>query len=143
MNIPNLQNAFPAASIPIDRLEQSAQLSETDKVREASRQFEAVLLRQILTAARKTVIQSEHNPTSATSQIYEDMITNQLAEGISKAGTFGLARGLEVQLRHEATRPSGTWEGLAPALSDPKNPSQSNHPNDLRSSTSDHASPRR
>jgi len=83
-------------------------LSEAQKVAEASRQFEAVLLRQILGQARHTVFKSKLSPESTTSGIYQDMVTNQLAESISRSGSFGLARSLESQLLRQSLPPTKT-----------------------------------
>lgn len=96
-----LQRGVKAADLPLDRLADNVQVTARDKVAEASRQFEAVLLRQILGEAQKTVFKSKFNPQSASTAIYQDMMTNQLAEQISHSGAFGLARGLEKQLQRE------------------------------------------
>ena len=105
MNLSSLHaaNGMPVnlGEIPIEQLAGNKKLSEADKVKEVSRQFEAVILRQILSQARKTVIHSSVDGESATSGIYQDMVTNQLAESISRSGDFGLARSLEAQLVHQ------------------------------------------
>jgi len=87
-----------AAGVPLERLADNPRLSEADKLAEVSRQFEAVLLRQILQHAQRPVFQSDCNPDSSTHAIYRDLVTNQLAESISKSGTFGLASSLKQQL---------------------------------------------
>lgn len=89
-----------SSSISIEQLSKNPKLSETEKIAELSRQFEAVLLRQILHESQKTVIKSSMTDESAASGIYQDMITNQLADSISKSGSFGLAKSLQ----HELTR---------------------------------------
>jgi peptidoglycan hydrolase FlgJ len=101
MEIPTLQRHVNAADLPLERLAGNQQISDADKVAEVSRQFEAVLLRQILSSAQKTVFASSMNPQSVASGVYQDMITNQLADNISHSGSFGLARSLEKQLGHE------------------------------------------
>jgi Rod binding domain-containing protein len=87
-----------ATAIPLERLATHPQLSESEKIGELSRQFEAVLLRQILRQARKTVIPSDLTRSSAVSDIYDDMVTSQLAETMSRAGSFGLGRLLAQEL---------------------------------------------
>ncbi|MGE3309190.1 MAG: rod-binding protein [Limisphaerales bacterium] len=77
-------------------------VSQSEKVAEASRQFEAVLVRQILSAARKTVIHSGLENESAAHGIYQDMINSQLADAITGAGGLGLARSLQVQVGRPA-----------------------------------------
>ena len=98
MNVPSLHSTARPEYLPIEQLAGNKTLSDAQKVAEASRQFEAVLLRQILGQARKTVFRPKFNQDSATSDIYQDMITNQLADGISRTGSFGVARSLEAQL---------------------------------------------
>jgi flagellar protein FlgJ len=93
-------------ALPIEKLAGNKSLSETEKVSEVSRQFESVLLRQILGQARKTTFNSKFNPDSMTSGIYQDMVTNQLAESISRSGSFGLARSLEAQLVRQTVNPA-------------------------------------
>ncbi len=87
--------------MPIERLAGSANVPEADKLAEVSRQFEAVLLRQILSDAQKKVFASATNPDSVASGVYQDMVTDQLAEHISRSGALGLASTLNKQLQHE------------------------------------------
>ncbi len=90
------------ANVPLEKLAADPNVSDKDKVAEACRQFEAVLLRQILQETRKTVIASSETPDDATaSGIYSDMINNQLADKISRSGEFGLAKSLQAQLVHQ------------------------------------------
>jgi len=106
MNVPSLTHRPTAAEVPLEQLARNPNLSEADKIREVSRQFEAVLLRQILQNARKTIVPSKFNPESAPNSIYQDLVTNQLADHISQSGTFGLADVLREQLtRQLANRP--------------------------------------
>lgn len=96
-----IESSRAAESTPIEQLAGNKTLSESEKVAQVSRQFEAVLLRQILGSARKTVFKSKVNEDSLTSGIYQDMVTDQLAESISRSGSFGLARSLQSQLQHQ------------------------------------------
>jgi len=91
--------------MPIERLNHSPGLSEKEKIREACRQFEAVLLRQILDSARKPLHAEGIEGSSASDDVYRDMVTNQLADSISRSGSFGLARALEVELTRQELRP--------------------------------------
>jgi Rod binding domain-containing protein len=59
-----------------------------------------VLLRQFLTESQKTVIKSEFTDDSTTSGIYQDFITNQLADSLSRGGGIGLAKSFQRQLTH-------------------------------------------
>jgi flagellar biosynthesis/type III secretory pathway chaperone len=58
MQISPLPHTVSAASLPLEQLAKNPKLSESEKIAELSRQFEAVLLRQILGEAQKSVIRS-------------------------------------------------------------------------------------
>lgn len=116
MEISPLKPKVSASAVPFDQLAGNPNISEQDKVKEACRQFEAVLLRQILGEARKTVITSSEDTDSNETDIYNDMINNQLADSISKSGAFGLAKSLENQLvRQVLPKPEGALLPAAPA----------------------------
>lgn len=101
MNIHAINAGLKAPEPPLDKVAESKALSEEQKVAELSRQFEGVLLRQILGQARKTVFHSKTDEDSASSDIHQDMVTTQLAESISKSGSFGLAKSLQTQLSRQ------------------------------------------
>lgn len=86
------------ADIAPERLAHNTTLTEEQKIAEASRQFEAILLRQILSATQKPMVQSKYADNSTASQIYQDLVNNQLAQNISKTGAFGLAQTFNEQL---------------------------------------------
>ncbi|HEY9173221.1 MAG TPA: rod-binding protein [Verrucomicrobiae bacterium] len=98
--------ARAAANVTAEQLAGDTQLTQAEKIAEGARMFEAMLLRQILEQTQKTVIQSKFADNSATAGIYRDMITNQLAESISKSGGLGLARTLEQQLGSQSLSPT-------------------------------------
>jgi Rod binding domain-containing protein len=116
MEILALQRQVRAADLPLEQLASNKQIPESVKLAEASRQFEAVLLRQILTQAQKTVFPSKLIIQTAASGVYQDLITSQLAESISRSGSFGLAAGLEKQLQQQLT----TTEADKPAPAPPE-----------------------
>ena len=101
MEIPALHSQVKASTLPFDKLAANPNVSDTEKVKEACKQFEAVLLRQILGEARKTLVTSSAGDNSNESGIYNDMINNQMADSISRSGAFGLAKSLEAQLVHQ------------------------------------------
>jgi Rod binding domain-containing protein len=108
MNIPALQPKIDASTIAPERLAKNPKLTEQQKIAEASRQFESILLKQILENSQKTVIKSKLTQESTASGIYHDMVTTQLADSISKSGTFGLSQTFEHQLDHpHGHRPDG------------------------------------
>ena len=98
MEIPALQSHPKAADVPLEQLEGNRALSEGQKVEEVSRQFEAVLLRQILTEAQKTTFKSKYTDDSTASAVYRDLTVQQMADQISRSGAFGLGATLAKQL---------------------------------------------
>ncbi len=118
MNVSSTRSAGPTTNVPIESLAAQSGLSERAKVAEASRQFEAALLRQILNEARKPVFASKFTQASAVNGIYDSMITSQLADSISQSGEFGLARSLQSQL---ARREPAATDEAADRARDPKN----------------------
>lgn len=102
MDISPLQRSVRASEVPLERLADASAVSKEEKIGEVSRQFEAVLLRQILSQAQKPLFKSNLFPNGGTANaIYQDMITQQLADRISEGGTFGFAGVLEKQLTAE------------------------------------------
>lgn len=99
MKIHSLQSQpqVKAAELPLEQLAANPNVPESEKVGEACRQFEAVLLRQMLQEARKPVLDPKAD-NSTTQGIYNDMINNQLADSISRSGEVGLAKSLREQV---------------------------------------------
>ena len=56
MNVPPLNPNIDASQIAPERLAKNSKLTEQQKIAEASRQFESILLKQILDSSQKTVI---------------------------------------------------------------------------------------
>jgi flagellar protein FlgJ len=107
MQVTGLQPNTDASRVPLESLAANKALSQEQKVGEASRQFEAVLLRQFLSEAQKPVITSEMTDNSTAAGIYQDLITNQLADNLSRNGGIGLAKTFERQLAPHAGHPAG------------------------------------
>jgi flagellar protein FlgJ len=105
MNISPIHSKPDASSVPIESLAGSKTLTDDEKIAEASRQFEAILVRQFLTEAQKPIIQSSFSDNSATAGIYQDMMTNQLADNLTRNGGIGLAKTFEQQLTHHHSHP--------------------------------------
>lgn len=119
MEISALKPNINAADLQIEKLAGNSHVSEKLKVERVSREFEAVMLRQILTDATKKTFASDTEPESSSDGIYKDMITNALADSISRSGEFGLARSLAKQLQHELKTDhaaDGVGQGILPVL---------------------------
>jgi Rod binding domain-containing protein len=113
MEINSLQPRLDISKIPLERLAGNPNVPEAEKTAEVSRQFEAILLRQILQQARKNVSPSSSAKETAAGGIYQDMITNQLADGISKSGSLGLAKSFKSQLARQMHGAPSAPEGAA------------------------------
>ena len=100
MNISALQTATLPATQDInpERLAGNSRLTEKQKIAEASRQFEAILFRQIFSEAQKPVITSEFTDNSTAAGVYQDFVVNQLSDSLSKSGKLGFAQIFERQL---------------------------------------------
>jgi len=114
MDILALQPKLKASDVPLEQLAGSTKVSDREKIGEVARQFEAVLLRQMLQETRKSAVTSTSSADASTSGIYDDMINNQLADSISRSGSFGLAKSLQGQLVHQVL-PGSTEASLTPA----------------------------
>jgi Rod binding domain-containing protein len=100
MNVLASHPRVEASQLPLESLARNSNISDADKVAEVSRQFEAVLLRQIMQDIRKPVLAPAEGDATANG-IYADMINNQMADSISRSGGFGLAKSLAAQLTHQ------------------------------------------
>jgi Rod binding domain-containing protein len=103
---PLITSNMHTAGLAPEQVAANSSLSEPEKVGQLSRQFEALLLRQILNEGFKTVIKSNMSDDSAVGGIYQDMVTNQMAECISQSGDFGLAKSLEKEMSQQLAQRS-------------------------------------
>jgi Rod binding domain-containing protein len=94
------QSAADAQNVTPENLLANKHLTEDQKIAEASRQFEKIMLQQILSETQKPVITSEFTDNSTAAGIYQDYITETLADSMSKAGTLGFAKVFVEQLTH-------------------------------------------
>lgn len=92
MNIPpiGLLTAEPK------NLADAAQSQKPEEVKKVSEQFESILLRQFLSESMKTLL--EGGPSG---QVYGYLLTDSLADSISKGGGLGLCSVLQAQLGNE------------------------------------------
>ena len=115
--VATIASTLNASDVPLEQLAGNKAIPESQKIAEVARQFEALLLRQVLQAGRKTIFHSKVTEESAGSSIYQDMVTDQLAEAMSKNGTLGLARSLQVELQRQGLAAPGqaSQNGTTPA----------------------------
>lgn len=103
MEITLLPRKIDPAKVPLQELAANSNIPEKEKVNEVCRQFEAVLLLQILRDARKAVLDAQKSKDFSGLEIYADMINQQLAESISHSGMFGLGKSLQGQLTNQVS----------------------------------------
>jgi Rod binding domain-containing protein len=114
MAIAPLQSSrVDAAKLPLESLARNRQVPESEKVAQASRAFEAVLLRQILQESQRPMFPSKLIGNSTTDSIYRDLVVNQLAENISQSGSFGLAKSLTGELQRQTSAGPAQGRGRA------------------------------
>ncbi len=75
----------------VERIAQNNKLTEAEKIGEVAEQFEAIL-------ATKPMLSQNEGMNPAQKSIYQDMITNTLADTMSQSGEFGLAQAFRRQL---------------------------------------------
>jgi Rod binding domain-containing protein len=97
----SMERGVTVRNMPLDKLAHSSSVSPEDKVKEVSRQFESILLRQILTDAQKPLLNTSLGKSGASGAMYQDLMTSQLADQISGQGGLGLSHVLQAQLGRE------------------------------------------
>ena len=74
----------------------AAESQKPEDLQKVSQQFESILLRQFLSESMKSLL--EDGPSG---QVYGYMVTDSLADSISKGGGLGLCSILQAQLGNE------------------------------------------
>ena len=128
MNILAIHPRIKASDVPLNELAGNKNISDREKVAEVSRQFEAVLLRQILQETRKSCVTSSSSADATTSGIYDDMINNQLADTISRSGSLGLGKSLQGELAHQVLPNASPTPPILTPLAVPLGKTSSKHP---------------
>ena len=98
MAVPINMQSMSANHLAVEELAQNRQLTETQKVGEVARHFEAILLRQFLSEATKPMLSSNEVMNAAQRGVYQDKIVHTLADTISRTGEFGLSQAFRHQL---------------------------------------------
>ncbi len=100
------------------------QTADDPRIKEAATQFEAVLLRQMLSSLEKATNSSAGSQSTGGS-IYGSMVVNTVADAIANAGGLGLASLLTKSLQYIATgaRKTGTAPPLGSDMTEKSKPS--------------------
>ena len=86
-------SAISSVLTAANRAEPAASAQDAGKLGEASQQFEAILLRQFLSESMKPLL--EGGPSG---QVYGYLLTDTLADSMSKGGGLGLSSVIQAQL---------------------------------------------
>jgi Rod binding domain-containing protein len=111
------QPSFPVGTVGNDRLEElSARASHgktlsASEMEEVGKQFEGLLLNQLLSAMRKTVPESELFGKSSAEQIYMDMFDEKVASEVSQSGQTGISDMVVEELKRQQQSQSPPAEG--------------------------------
>jgi Rod binding domain-containing protein len=108
-----LQPHVRTAELPFEQIERNPAATDAQKAVEVGQQFEAVLLRQILSDVTKNMFGSMDGTESTTQTIYQDMVVTSLADSMSRAGGLGLGSVLAKQLQPENQSASAATAGDA------------------------------
>ena len=75
------------------------QMSEKEKIAEASKQFEGVLLRQYLKDALKPLVETELTKNTASDDIYRSYLIDIMAGSMADSGAFGVSNSLQASIQ--------------------------------------------
>lgn len=87
--------------------------SDSTRLHEATSQFEAIFLRQMLSSLEKTASASATGGDSAGGSVYGSMVVNAVADAVAQAGGLGLGRALADSI--EARNPTARTQPQAGA----------------------------
>jgi len=82
-----------------EALEKAVSGGDDKKLQEACRQFEALFIYQLMERMRATVPKNDFWGDSSGVQIFQGMMDEELAKGMSQAGGIGLGKMLYEQLK--------------------------------------------
>jgi flagellar protein FlgJ len=81
---------------------QVAPPTEEDKLRQVSRQYEAMFVNQLVTAMRKTITRGGLIPESQGEKVYQSMLDNEYSQKIADSDQLGLSKLIYNQLLQTA-----------------------------------------
>lgn len=108
MHVSTIHRQGATGDIPLEQLARNRTLDDSEKIAELSRQFESLLVRQILAEAQKGVSDLGSAGQGVASAIYRDIVTGIQADNISRSGAMGLAQTLERQLVRQVSQGTGS-----------------------------------
>jgi peptidoglycan hydrolase FlgJ len=91
------------SSTGLKDFEQNADTEREDKLRKACGDFEAIILRQMLAAMRKSVPENEFLGNSDAQKMYQEMHDQKLADNLSEDRGTGLGEMLYKQLSGQSS----------------------------------------
>ena len=102
------------SNMDLTQLANNSQLNEADKLEAAAKEFEVVLVKQVLKSAQQPLTESGSTffPTHGTGAIYGDMMIDTLSGSVGRAGQLGLARLFQQQLSLLTVEEVNTDQGL-------------------------------
>ena len=102
MNL-SINSRASGPQLPPERLAKAEGISHDQKLDELARQFEAVLLRKIITESQKPLLGPGMMSTSGPNGVYQDLMVSRLADDLAHTNSFGLAESLKAQLTRQNT----------------------------------------
>ncbi|MGC8744128.1 MAG: hypothetical protein ACP5T0_09655 [Verrucomicrobiia bacterium] len=96
----NISNTLPkdVMDLPIEKLPQIKTLDEKQKATVASRHFETMFLRMMLSETQKPVFKSKYSSNSARDEIYRDFMVSNLAEALGKTEPLKISSLIQSQI---------------------------------------------
>ena len=108
------QSSFQRLSSRLQR-EQELPTQEHEKLYEACQEFEALFIKQMLNAMRKTVTKTKLIDGGMAEEIFEDMLYDEYAKKMAKTAGFGLADMLYRDLSPRVGQEEGSSAAAAAA----------------------------
>jgi Rod binding domain-containing protein len=104
-----------AGDLPLEQLAKAPGVSEAAKVAEATRQFEAILVRQLLRSARQSSQATDAPGGTVAADIYWDLVHENLADAITRGGGLGLGTALQSSFGVTTPKGQGIHDAKLPA----------------------------
>ena len=93
-------NASPDIISPLKGMVHNQNISEQAKLKKASQQFEAMLLKQILEDGLKPMIKGALPESGGSHTMYQHLISDALSQQLSESESFGIAQSIQLQMKN-------------------------------------------